>query len=439
MTFAGRFRSVLRLMIAVATTGADLAAQEEYQPAPENLAARERFQDARFGLFIHWGASSVLQDGEWVMENRRIRAGDYEQVATLFNPTDFNAADWVGIARAAGMRYITLITKHHDGFALWDSGLTDWDVVDRSPLHRDIVRELADEARRQDIKLFFYYSQLDWHHPDYFPRGRTGHSTGRAEQGDWTRYLEHMDGQLRELLTNYGPIGGIWFDGMWDKPEADWQLDRTYRMIHQLQPTALIIPNHHLAPLPGEDVQTFEKDLPGANTAGFNTTTIGTLPLETSETMNDSWGFRLTDRNWKSSSQLIRALVNAAGRNANFLLNVGPTPAGRIPEESVQRLREVGDWLRQYGAGIYGTRAGPIPPRPWGVTTQAGNLVYLHVLDWQDRQLALPPLDRRVRSASLLVGGKRVPVQQTANGVVLTLPARGEDEVDQVVVLELGG
>jgi alpha-L-fucosidase len=433
----GSPRSALWLVIVAVTIVSDAAAQESDRPTPENLAAREWFQDARFGLFIHWGASSLLQDGEWVMENRRIRVDDYEHIAPLFNPVDFDAAEWVGIAKAAGMRYITLITKHHDGFALWDSRLTDWDVMERTPFRRDVVRELADEARRQGIKLFLYHSQLDWHHPDYFPRGRTGRSTGRAEQGDWSRYLEFMDGQLRELLTNYGPIGGIWFDGMWDKPEADWRLDRTYRMIHQLQPAALIIPNHHLAPLPGEDVQTFEKDLPGANTAGFNTTTIGTLPLETSETMNDSWGFRLTDQNWKSSSQLIRALVNAAGRNANFLLNVGPTPAGKIPAPSVQRLKEMGDWLARYGASIFGTRGGPVAPRPWGVTTQKGNLVYLHVLDWQDRQLALPPFERRVRSASLLAGGSRVPLQQTVNGIVLTLPARSEGEVDQVVVLEL--
>ena len=424
-------------MTIAALVAGEVVGQEGRQPEAENLAAREWFQDARFGLFIHWGPSSVLQDGEWVMENRKIPADDYERIAPLFNPVDFDAAEWVAIAKSAGMRYITLITKHHDGFALWDSRLTDWDVVDRTPFHRDVVRELADECRRQGIKLFLYHSQLDWHHADYFPRGRTGHATGRAEQGDWSRYLDFMDAQLRELLTNYGPIGGIWFDGMWDKPDADWRLDRTYRLIHQLQPAALIIPNHHLAPLPGEDVQTFEKDLPGANTAGFNTTTIGTLPLETSETMNDSWGFRLTDRNWKSSSQLIRALVSAAGRNANFLLNVGPTPSGTIPEESVRRLKEMGAWLAQYGASIYGTRGGPIDPRPWGVTTRKGNLVYLHILDWRDRQLALPPLPHRVRSASMLAGGRAVPIQQTVNGVVLTLPPRTEEEVDQVVVLEL--
>src|SRR6185369_694753 len=181
---------------------------------------------------------------------------------------------------------------------------------------KDPLKMLADECQKQGIKLFFYYSQLDWHHPDYFPLGRTGLTAGRAESGDWYKYLDYMDGQLKELLTNYGPIGGIWFDGMWDKPKADWRLQRTYSLIHRLQPGALIVPNHHTAPLPDEDVQTFEQDLPGANTAGFNTKEIGALPLETSLTMNGSWGFNITDKKWKSTRELIGYLVRAAGSDA---------------------------------------------------------------------------------------------------------------------------
>lgn len=324
------------LAVVLATT---LQSQGAYTPSPANLAAREWFQDAKLGMFIHWGVSSVLMDGEWVMENRGIRVSEYERLAADFNPTQFDADAWVALAKSAGMRYVTLITKHHDGFALFESDVTDWDIMDRTPFRRDVVREMAEACLRHGLRLFVYYSQLDWHHPDYFPRGRTGGRAGRPDSGSWDRYIDFMDAQLRELFSNYGPLGGVWFDGMWDRPDADWRVERTYRMIHELQPAALIIPNHHQEPLPGEDVQTFEKDLPGSNTAGFNTTTVAAdLPLETSETIGDAWGFRLTDRNFKSVPDLVRLLVNAAGRNANLLLNVGPMPNGAIHPEQVEQI-----------------------------------------------------------------------------------------------------
>jgi alpha-L-fucosidase len=224
---------------------------------------------------------------------------------------------------------------------------------------------------------------------------------------------------------------------MWDRYDADWQLARTYGMIHALQPAALIGSNHHRLPTPGEDFQMFEKDLPGQNTIGFNTTEVGALPLETCETMNGSWGYNLTDRDFKSTAQLIGYLVSAAGRNANFLLNVGPTPTGEIQPEFASHLREMGAWLATHGEAIYGTRGGPVPPRPWGVTTQNGDRVYVHVLDWADPELTLPALPRPVQSARLLVGGARVPVRESPQGVTLTLPARAVGEVDQIVVLEL--
>jgi alpha-L-fucosidase len=246
-----------------------------------------------------------------------------------------------------------------------------------------------------------------------------------------------MDAQLRELLTNYGEVGGIWFDGQWDKYDADWRLEQTYALIHELQPAALIGSNHHRLPHLGEDFQMFEKDLPGENTIGFNTTEIGALPLETAETMNGSWGYNLTDRSFKSVDELVRYLVNAAGRNANFLLNVGPMPTGEIQPEFQERLRGVGRWLAEHGEAIYGTRGGPIPPRPWGVTTQRDHRVFVHVLDWQDRQLSLPSLPRTVRAATLLSDGSRVPFRAERDGLTLTLPDRPTATVDLIVVLEL--
>jgi alpha-L-fucosidase len=310
--------------------------------------------------------------------------------------------------------------------------------VDWTPFKRDPLRELADECNRQGLKLFFYYSQLDWHHPDYWPRGATGGATGRPDGGDWNRYIAFMDAQLTELLTQYGPVGGIWFDGMWDKPDADWHLASTYGLIHRLQPATLIIPNHHRAPLPGEDVQTFEQDLPGANTAGFNTTEIGALPTETSLTMNGAWGFNITDRDWKSTRDLIHTLVRAAGTGTNLLLNIGPRPDGTIQPEAVERLGQIGRWMDKYGASIYRTRAGPVRPRPWGATTRRGDTVFVHVLDWSDRQLSIPSLGAPVRRATLLVGAQAVPFRETDAGVTLTLPARRSDEYDQVVVLLTG-
>ncbi len=424
------------LSAAVAVPSLSLPAQSDTAVPPERLAAREWFQDARFGLFIHWGVYSLLGNGEWVMQNRKLAVPEYEWLAGTFNPTKFDAKEWVGIARAAGARYITITSRHHDGFSMFATKATPYNIIDWTPLRRDPLKELADECRRQGIKLFFYYSQLDWHHPDYWPRGTTGQYAGRPASGDWNAYLAFMDQQLGELLTNYGPIGGIWFDGMWDKPDADWHLAETYALIHRLQPSALIIPNHHKPPLAGEDVQTFEQDLPGANTAGFNTTEIGMLPTETSLTMNGSWGFDIADRRLKSVDDVVGTLVRAAGTGTNLLLNVGPRPDGTIQPEFAQSLAAMGRWLGTYGRSIYGTRAGPIPPRPWGATTRRGDTVYVHVLSWADRVLAIPAFGARVRRASLLATGEPVAFVESDAGVTLSLPPRRAGEPDQVVVLE---
>ena len=426
------------ILCAVLAGFSSASAQETYTPAPENLKARAWFQDAKFGLFIHWGVYSVLGDGEWVMETRPINRADYAKLPNFFNPRQFDPAAWVTLAKRAGMKYITITSKHHDGFAMFDSRLTDWNVVARTPYGKDVIGMLAAECHRQGIKLFFYYSQLDWHSEDYFPRGRTGHGAGRPDSGNWDAYLNFMDGQLRELLTNYGEIGGVWFDGMWDKPDAEWRLRRTYALIHQLQPQALVGSNHHKTPFPGEDFQMFEKDLPGGHTTGFNPGQgVSALPLETAETMNNSWGFNITDDHYKSTAGLIRYVVRAAGMNANFLLNVGPMPNGEIQPEFVERLAEIGTWTKQYGQSIYGTRGGPLPAGPWGVTTQRGSTVYVHVLDCNQPLLALGGIPRSVRSAKLLRDGSSVEVSVVKGGLVLKLPEAQPEEVDRVIELEL--
>ena len=414
-------------------------AQAEYRPSLENLKARREFQDAKFGMFIHWGVYSVLGDGEWVFHDRKLKLNEYERLPKLFNPQKFDAHAWVALAKAAGMKYITITSRHHDGFAMFDSKVSDWNIVKRTPYAKDPLKMLADECHRQGVKLFFYYSQLDWHNTDYYPRGVTAWNNGRPDHGNWDAYLDdYMDGQLRELLTNYGPIGGIWFDGMWDKPNADWHLQKTYSLIHQLQPAALIIPNHHQTPKPGEDVQTFERDLPGQNTAGFNTNYVSDqLPLESSNTLNDSWGFNIGDSHYKSPEEVEELLVRAAGNNSNFLLNIGPLPNGEIQEEFSSRLRSVGEWLSRFGDSIYGTRGGPLPAADWGVTTHKENKVYVHILHWDSPLLAIAPLPDKIASAKQLTTGNQVEFTQNEKGIVMTVPPAAGREADRVIVLTL--
>lgn len=453
-------RLTLALMMALVLPKESSAEPAKpYTPSPKNLAARRQFQDAKFGLFLHWGVYSVPGGeykgqqvkgiAEWIMNALKIPIPEYEHFAEQFNPTEFDAAEWVRLAKAAGMKYITITSKHHDGFAMWDSKVSNWDIVDRTPYKKDVLKMLADECHKQGIELFFYHSQLDWHHPDYFPRGETGHSAGRPEAGDFAKYLDYQDAQLAELLGGrYGKIGGIWFDGWWDQqvkrggpePKAtkiDWRLRRTYDLIHQLQPQALIGNNHHVPPFEGEDFQMFEKDLPGQNTAGFNVDAkVGSLPLEMCETTNDSWGYKKSDKNFKTPPKIVALLVGAAGRNANLLLNIGPQPTGKFPPEAVKQLEEVGVWTKRYGVSIYGTRGGPVAPQSWGVTTQKKGKVFVHVLvkDSQE-EIALPGLTAKVKRAALLDDKRPVKYDPARNALVL--PAAMRDDVDTVVVLDV--
>ncbi len=306
------FLPALAVSLFTLTSSTALQAQQGYQPSPKNLEARAWFQEARFGLFVHWGVYSILGDGEWVMNNQNISKSEYEKLPQFFNPIAFDPNEWVAMVKRAGMKYITITSRHHDGFSMFDSKVTDYDIVDASPYGKDILKQLAAACHREGIKLFFYYSLLDWNRDDYYPRGRTGTGIAGRGTGEWEEYIAFMKAQLTELLTNYGPIGGIWFDGDWDQKEWDgkhfgklkvnWHYDELYSLIHKLQPQALVGNNHHLAVIEGEDFQMFEKDLPGKNTTGWGTPSdqIGSVPLEVCETINGSWGFNLQDRRHKS-------------------------------------------------------------------------------------------------------------------------------------------
>jgi alpha-L-fucosidase len=422
-------------------------AQHGYIPSKENITARQQFQDMKFGMFIHWGASSVLANGEWVMNNRGIRQEDYKLLQKVFNPTEFNAKEWVSIAKNAGMQYITLITRHHDGFSNFDTKVSDWKITN-TMYGKDVVKEIADECHRQGIKICFYYSLLDWYRSDYqWETGKTGKKSGRSEKSNWDAYIGFMKAQLTELLTNYGEISTIWFDGHWDQLDNDidktlqskvnWHYDEIYSLIHRLQPQCLIGNNHHLLPIEGEDFQMFEKDLPGVNTTGFGGADISQLPLETCETMNEAWGYNITDRNFKSSKTLIHYLVNAAGRNANFLLNVGPQPNGLIQKEFIDTLAIIGNWMDKNATSIRGTRGNIVAAQDWGVLTQKGKTIYVHILDKKDKNsfIFIPQLSEKINSANLLNTNTLVKFKQVAEGVFLYLEGVPLSEIDTIIQL----
>tara|TARA_B100001245_G_C22868921_1_gene417855 strand:+ start:263 stop:1588 length:1326 start_codon:yes stop_codon:yes gene_type:complete len=424
-------------------------AQQDYSPSKENLEARKWFEEAKFGLFIHWGVYSVLGDGEWVMNNQNISIKEYERLPGFFNPIEFDADEWVKMAKETGMKYITITSRHHDGFSMFDSAASDYNIVDKTPYGKDVLKMLSDACRKEGIKLFFYYSQLDWYRDDYFPRGRTGNGISGRGEGDWNDYIEFMKAQLTELLTNYGEIGGIWFDGQWDQHEwdgkrfgklkADFKLKEVYELIHNLQPQALIGSNHHLSPNPGEDFQMFEKDLPGKGTKDFATSAddIGNLPLEVCETINGSWGFNLKDRKHKSEKELIQYLVKAAGYGSNLLLNVGPMPNGKIQEEHIESLKKIGKWVKQNGQTIYNTKRGPISPSDEIASTQNGNIVYIHLLDNTKSEYYIEGFKSKFKKISYLNSNKKVSYKKTKTGLHLILDKKEINSIDTILIMEL--
>ncbi len=410
---------------------------QPYEPAAENLQNRKEFAESRFGVFLHWGLYSMFAQGEWYMNNDSVDAREYAKAMNGFYPHRFDARAWVSAFKAAGAKYICFTSRHHEGFSMWNTQYSDYSIM-HTPYGRDIVAQLAEECHRQGIKLHLYYSHIDWTREDY-PAGRTGRGTKRLDRADWPAYYRFMNNQLTELLTNYGEIGAIWFDGWWDHDvdsiPFNWELDEQYRLIHRLQPGCLIGNNHHQTPYEGEDIQIFERDVPGENKAGFSGQDISTLPLETCQTMNHSWGYNVKDQDYKSTKELIQLLVRTAGKGANLLLNVGPQPDGTLPEAALTRLAEMGQWLDRYGESIYATVAGGYRDGDRIITTRNGNTLYVHLLDAAVDRVSMP-LSQKVKQVEVLDEGTRIDYKYK-KGVLDFAVDIPDDCIDYVVKVTL--
>ncbi len=419
--------------------------------ASESKEERDRrmawWREARFGLFIHWGLYALpagewkgeTRHGEWILHTAQIPVEEYEKFATRFNPVRFNAAQWVRLAREAGMKYIVITSKHHDGFCLFDSRLTEYDVKDATPFKRDILKELARECHQQGIQICWYYSIMDWHHPDYLPRRNW--ETRPAESADFNRYIAYMKGQVKELLTNYGEVGVLWFDGEWEDTWDHEKGDDLYRYVRSLSPGIII--NNRVGKGRAGMAGTFDP----AKAAGDFGTPEQEIPLtgldydwETCMTMNDHWGYNAHNANWKSTEDLIRKLVDIASKGGNFLLNVGPTAEGLIPEPSVERLAAIGRWMKVNGESIYGTTASLFSELGWGRSTTKGNKIFLHVFDWpEERELHLPGLISRPEAAFFLADPAQKLKMDERNGeAFVLLPEKAPDPAVSVIALEFG-
>lgn len=416
-------------------------AQEGYVPTEENLRQREIFEDNRFGIFLHWGIYSMFAQGEWYM-NKGVNAQEYAKAAGGFYPASFDAREWVKAIKASGAKYICFTSRHHDGFSMYDTKYSDYDIMDASPFKRDVIAELAQACREEGIALHLYYSLIDWTREDY-PSGRTGLTTGRnLDHTDYEAYRLFMKNQLTELLTNYGDVAAIWFDGVWDHdsdPQPfDWKLGDIYSHIHNIRPECLIGNNHHLTPFAGEDFQMFERDLPGENTTGWaGDQTVSALPLEMCQTMNGMWGYKVEDQKYKSVTDLVRLIVKAASKGSNLLLNIGPQPDGCLPAAALDRLSGIGEWMGRYGESVYATDATGIPEQSWGVTTRRGNTIYMHLIEpLEGCPVVHLPVEGKVKSVTALKDGSALKYRVENGGVSVTLKETPSD-IDYVIAVEL--
>jgi alpha-L-fucosidase len=434
------------LLLGLLFCGPSLAAADEAleKETPAERDARMKWwREARFGMFIHWGVYSVPAGtydgkqidgiGEWIMNSGKIPTARYQQYAKEFNPVKYNAEEWVKIAKDAGMKYIVITSKHHDGFAMFDSKASDWNIVKASPFGRDPLKELAAACQKEGIKLGFYYSQAqDWNNKGGAAAG--GH-WDKAQDGSMDEYVDKVAvPQVKEILSNYGPIAVLW----WDTP-CDMNRERAEKLLRaakELQPNLIL--NNRLGGDFQGDSETPEQFIPPTGFPGRD--------WETCMTMNDTWGFKSYDNNWKSTETLIRNLVDIASKGGNYLLNVGPTSEGQIPGPSIERLKEVGKWMKANGESIYDTTASPFKKLAWGRCTKklhdGGATLYLHVFDWPTNgALVVPGLKNKAQKAYLLADEtkKALPVELHDAGLLIAVPTTAPDKICSVIAVEVQG
>ncbi|QXP53892.1 alpha-L-fucosidase [Cellulophaga sp. HaHa_2_95] len=416
----------------------------------------EWWRDSKFGMFIHWGAYSIIGGergtqiagggAEWAMDKLDYTIEDYEKFPEMFNPTMFDADAWVTMAKNAGMKYIVITAKHHEGFALWDSKVSDYDVIDKAPFKRDVIKELSEACKKQGIKFCFYYSIVDWHHPqaqgNLYPNYNISqHDDPTVVNSKFPKYYKnYMKPQVKELLTNYGDVGVVWFDGDWISDYTTEMGKDLYSYIRDIQPNTIV--NNRVDK--GRTGMDGMNNNPGQFAGDFGTpeqeipdTGIDS-DWEACMTMNGSWGYKPSDTDWKSSEDLIQKLVDIVSKGGNFLLNIGPDGFGRFPSESIRRLNAMGEWTQKNGEAIYGASASPYAKPKWGRYTKKDGVLYAHVFDWPETGTLKLHKDIKVKKATVLTDSKTaLKSLATSREVVLEVPMLAPDATVSVIKIEL--
>jgi len=413
---------------------------QAYVPSPENMAARARFEDNRFGIFLHWGIYSMYAQGEWYLQTKQLDKFEYAKAARGFYPAEFDADAWVKAFKDAGARYICFTSRHHDGFSMFKTRTSDYNIVDGTPFHRDVMKELIDACHREGIRVHLYYSLLDWWRNDY-PAGNRGLEHNHpADQADYDSYFEFMKTQIKEIMTGYGKIDAIWLDGYWDhrydEEPFDWRIREFYDWIHSFDSSCLVGNNHHIHPLEGEDFQMLERHVVGDNTGLAKGQTLSPeLPIEMCQTMNGMWGYKVADQNYKSVAEIVQLLATNVSKDSNLLLNIGPQADGALPDPALNRLAGVGEWMRLYGESIYGCGAGSVEGK-WGVSTAKPGVLYLHLFRQPSGDLSIPlAAGQKVRSVTVL-GGVALEYKLSKNRLQFRAPDIPVDNIDTVIRVE---